>query len=138
MKKKYRPFNDTGFTLVEVLMATIILAIAIVPLVYAFRSATISTGAEERLVVFTTQAAGTLNRALSLDYDLLNNHLGDPVDLTGLFGSQGEANRERFTFGGTVYSPAISVADASGGAGGLLEITVTIEEITLKTLKTDD
>lgn len=117
------------------MIATIILAVAIVPMVNAFRSATTSTGVGERLVVFTTQAGSTLNRTLALDYDTLKNNLGDHVNLADLFGSASEADREKFTFGGSDYIPAISIADASSGTGGLLEIKVTIEEITLKTLK---
>ncbi|CAB1083181.1 hypothetical protein JY97_02800 [Alkalispirochaeta odontotermitis] len=135
MRTAYNPFNDNGITLVEVLIATIILAVAIVPMVNAFRSATTSTGVGERLVVFTTQAGSTLNRTLALDYDTLKNNLGDHVNLADLFGSASEADREKFTFGGSDYIPAISIADASSGTGGLLEIKVTIEEITLKTLK---
>jgi len=135
MTTKYNPFNENGITLVEVLIAAIILAVAIVPMVNAFRSATTSTGVGERLVVFTTQAGSTLNRILALDYDTLNNNLGDPVNPADLFGSASEANREKFAFGGTDYIPAISIADASSGAGGLLEITVTIDEITVKSLK---
>lgn len=129
--------NDAGFTLVEVLMASIILAIAIVPMVNAFRPALMSTGAGERLAVFTNQARSTLNRTVGLHYDILNNNQASPVDLVSLFGNVDEANKETFTFGGTDYTPTISIADASGGASGLLEITVTIEEVTLKTLKSD-
>ena len=78
-----------------------------------------------------------MNRTLDLDYDTLNNNLASPVNQIGLFGTGAEADREVFTFGGTDYAPTISIADASGGAGGLLEVTVTIEEVTLKTLKSD-
>jgi len=135
--RKCISLNDAGFILIEVVLAGIILAIAIVPMVNAFRPALISTGIGERLAVFTNQAESTLNRAVGLDYDTLNNNLGNPTDLAGLFGSAAEANREMFTFEDTDYNPTISIADASGGVGGLLEITVTIEEITLKTLKSD-
>jgi len=135
--RRNRLLNDAGFTLAEVLMASIILAIAIVPMLNAFRPALISTGIGERLAVFTNQAGSTLNRAVGLDYDTLNNNLDNPVDLAALFGSTAEANREMFPFEGTDYTPTISITDASGGVGGLLEITVTMEEITLKTLKSD-
>jgi len=137
MSKRCSSLDDAGFTLFEVLLAGIILAIAIVPMLDAFRPALTSTGTGERLAVFTNQAGSTLERAAGLDYGTLNNSLGDPADLASLFGSAAEANRETFTFAGTAYAPTISIADASGGVGGLLEITVTIEEITLKTLKSD-
>ena len=57
--------------------------------------------------------------------------------LVSLFGSSVEATKETFTVQGTNYAPEVSIVDASAGAGGLLEITVTIEEATLKTLKAD-
>lgn len=137
MGKKYNPSNDSGFSLVEVLVAIIILAIAIIPMVEAFRPALISTAIGERLAVFSNQARSTLNRTVGLHYDILNSNQGNPVDLISLFGDAAEADRETFTSGGTDYAPTISIADASGGAGGLLEVTVTIEEVTLKTLKSD-
>ncbi len=133
-----RLLNDAGFTLIEVLMASIILAIAIAPMLNAFGPALMSTAVGERLAVFTNQAKSTLNRTVGLDYDTLNNNLGSPAVLASLFGSTAEAEREVITFGGTDYTPTISIADASsGGVGGLLEITVTIEEITLKTPKSN-
>lgn len=135
--RKNRLLNDAGFTLFEVLFAIVILAVAIVPMLNAFGPALMSTAVGERLVVFTNQAKSTLNRTVGLDYDTLNNNLGSPAVLASLFGSTAEADREMFTFGGTDYTPTISIADASGGAGGLLEVTVTIEEIALKTLKSN-
>lgn len=137
MNKKHYSLNDCGFSLVEVLVAIFILAIAIVPMMDAFKPALISTGSKERLAVFTNQARSTLNRAVSIDYATLNDHVGNPVDLASLFGSSSEAVKETFTFEGTSYVPTLSIADASAGAGGLLEITVTIEETVLKTLKAE-
>jgi prepilin-type N-terminal cleavage/methylation domain-containing protein len=137
MNKKCTLADNCGYSLVEVLVAIFILAIAIVPMVDAFKPALISTGSNERLAVFANQARGTLNRAVSLDYATLNNHLGSPVDLGSLFGSGSEAAKETFTFKGTSYLPTLSIADASAGAGGLLEIMVTIEEATFKTLKAE-
>ncbi len=137
MNKKHYSSNDYGFSLVEVLVAIFILAIAIVPMVDAFKPALIATGSNERLAVFANQARGTLNRAVLLDYATLDNHVGSPVNLESLFGDSSEAAKESFTSEGTGYTPTISIADASGGAGGLLEITVTIGEVTFKTLKAE-
>lgn len=131
------PADDSGFSLIEILVTIVILAIAIVPMVNAFKPALLSTASGERLAVFTNQARSTLNRAVALDYDTLNSNLGNPADLISLFGTAAEAAKETFAFNGSVYIPTISIADASAGVGGLLEVSVTIEEITLKTLKAD-
>ena len=137
MNKKHYSSNDRGYSLVEVLVAIFILAIAIIPMVNAFKPALISAGSKERLAVFTNQARSTLNRAVSLDYATLDKHVGDPVNLVSLFGDSSEAAQETFTFEGTSYVPTLSITDESGGAGGLLEIIVTIEETTFKTLKAE-
>jgi prepilin-type N-terminal cleavage/methylation domain-containing protein len=128
-------FNNKGFTLFEIIMAVFILAIAIVPIVRAYAPAIFSTGSEEKTAVFTNQARGTLSRVAALDFTTINNNLGDPVDLPTLFGSAAEAARETFLFKGENYTPTVGVTDASGGTGGLLEIGVTVGEVSLKTLK---
>lgn len=137
MRKKHIFLDYSGFSLVEILMAIVILAVAIVPMMNAFKPALVSTGSGERLAVFTNQARSTLNRAVALDFATLNYNKGTPVDLDGLFGTPAEAAKETFSYEATSYTPTISVADASGGVGGLLEITVTIEDVALKTLKAD-
>jgi hypothetical protein len=43
-----------------------------------------------------------------------------------------------FSLNGSSYTPAVAITDASGGKGGLLEISVTVNNhVTLKTLKAD-
>ena len=74
---------------------------------------------------------------ITLDFDILNNNQGDPVNLTSLFGSAEEAAKEIFTFKGISYTPAVSIIDASSGAGGLLEVAVSLDSISLKTYKAD-
>jgi Tfp pilus assembly protein PilV len=134
--------NDMGLTLIEVAVALLILSIAIIPLTESFRSALITTGGEERQTVFTNQARGTLYRIAALDFADLNSNQGNPVDLAVLFGSAldpkpAEAAKEAFAYRGVTYSPAVAISDASGGTDGLLELSVTVEEIQLKTLKAD-
>jgi hypothetical protein len=59
------------------------------------------------------------------------------VDLTSLFGSTDEANLENFLLNGKPYTPTVDITDAGGGAGGLLQLTVTINQVRLTTLKAD-
>ena len=121
--------------MVEIVVAVLLLAIAIVPIVGAFGPAIFSTGAEEETAVFTNQVRGTLSRVLTLDFATLNSNQGDPVNLATLFGTQAEADKETFSLKGASYTPTVAIIDASGGAGGLLELTVTLDHVSLKTLK---
>ena len=89
------------------------------------------------MVVFTNQGRGTLNRVISLDFETLNSNQGDPVDLASLFGSAEEADKEIFSFKGVNYTPTVAITDASGGDGGLLELTVTLDYVSLRTLKAE-
>lgn len=129
--------GEKGFTLFEILMAVVILAVAIAPMVAAFGPSLFATGAEEELSVFNNRARGTLNRAAALSFATLNNNIGDPVNLTSLFGTAAEAAKETFTFKGSSYTPTLAITDQGGGAGGLLEITVTLENVSVQTLKAE-
>lgn len=128
-------FGNKGFTLLEITLVVLILAIAIVPMVRAFAPAAISANTEEETTVFTNQARGTLYRVMALDFDTLNSNQGAAVDLATLFGGAAEAAKESFTFKGENYTPTVAITDASGGAGGLLELTVTLSHIQLSTRK---
>ena len=127
--------SNKGFSLVEVVVAVLLLAIAIVPILGAFGPAIFATNVEEGTAVFTNQTRGTLSRVLALDFATLDSNQGDPVNLATLFGTQAEADKETFSFKGTNYTPTVAITDASGGAGGLLELTVTLDYVSLKTLK---
>ena len=134
-----------GFTLVEIMIAVLLLAIAIAPMVSAFAPALLSTGGEEEMVVFTNQVRGTLNRVISLDFETLNSNKGDPVDLETLFGSVAEADKEAFSFQGKDHTPLVTITgyDADGDLDidaddeGMLQLTVTIGYVILKTLKAE-
>ncbi|RJQ48351.1 MAG: prepilin-type N-terminal cleavage/methylation domain-containing protein [Desulfobacteraceae bacterium] len=133
-----QPLNhltDSGFSLIEIVAALFILAVAIVPMIKAYAPALSSTTGKEEMVVFANQARGTLYRLLALDYATLNANLGDPADLSSLFGSGAEAAKETFMLNGRSYTPKLSIADAGGGPEGLLELTVTLENVVLSTLK---
>lgn len=132
-----RTTSTEGFTLVEIILAVLLLAIAIVPIVSAFGPAILSTSSEEERAVFTNQVRGTLSRVMALDFTTLDSNQGDPVNLATLFGTQAEADKETFSFKGANYTPTVAVTDASGGPGGLLELTVTLDYVSLKTLKTE-
>lgn len=129
------PLNSRGFTFLEIMLVVLILAIAIVPMVRAFAPAVLTTNTDEETAVFANQARGTLNRVMALDFDTLDNNQGDPVDLAALFGSAAEADKETFTFKGKNYTPTVAITDASGGLGGLLQLTVTAEQVRFATLK---
>ena len=64
------------------------------------------------------------------------------VGLTAILGTSGcsteyykaEADKEAFTFQGQTITPTVVITDSSGGIGGLLELTVSIEQVSLSTL----
>ena len=60
---------------------------------------------------------------------------GTLSNLASLFGSVPEANKEDFTFKGQTYTPTLAVTDASGGTGDLLQLRVTVDDVSLTTLK---
>ena len=115
--------NQRGFTLFEIIMALLILAIAIVPMMNAFAPALLATGQGEEQAVLTGQARQTMNGLLDIDFATLDAKKATPGDLVTMLGDQAAAGA------------VVSVTDASGGAGGLLELTVTLKNVTLQTLK---
>ncbi len=151
--------NQRGFTLFEIFLALLILAIAIVPMMNAFAPALLSSGQGEEQAVLTGQARRTMNRLLDLDFRSLDANRGNPLtagptgQLVALFGSQAEVDKESFVYLGTNYAlntniniaicatnaSGVSVPDcvtnASDGTLGLLELTVTLKNVTLQTLK---
>jgi len=106
--------NRKGFTLLEVMIVLAILGIAIPAMLDAFTPAVRSSGSEERTTVFTNQARGTLGRLTSLRFDKLNSNQGNPANLALLLGSQNEANKETFTFGGNSYTPSRPLPTPAG------------------------
>jgi prepilin-type N-terminal cleavage/methylation domain-containing protein len=129
--------SNKGFTLIEIIIAIALLAIVITPLVNAFAPAAFTTDNEEKITVYTNYARGTLARLLTLDFTNLDANKGDPVNQTLLFGSAGEADKEKFFLNKVIYAPVVAISDVSGGEGGLLEIVVTVENIKLKTLRAE-
>jgi prepilin-type N-terminal cleavage/methylation domain-containing protein len=127
--------NTKGFTLIEIIIVVVLLAIALVPLVSAYAPAIMATGGEEEITVFTNQARGTLNRVMTVDFDTLSSNVGTGVSLASLFGSTAEADKEIFSLMGKQYTPTVDITDASGGSGDLLQLTVTVDHVRLTTLK---
>ncbi|MDP2647534.1 MAG: hypothetical protein Q8P24_21605 [Desulfobacterales bacterium] len=128
-------FSHKGFSIFEILIALFLMAVAIAPMINAFSPAVISTGEEEKMVVFTNQARFTLNRVSNLPFATLNANQADPVNLETLFGSSAEAAKETFSFRGASYTPQVAIA--SGGGAGLLELSARAGDIALKTLKAE-
>lgn len=127
--------NSDGFTLFEILIAILIMVIAIVPMIQAFGPALFFTGTEEGVSVFTNQARHTVNRIAAADFGtldaLVQNNQANPVNLDTFFG----AGQESFSFRGVTYTPRVVITDISGGSGGLLDISVSIDQITMRTSK---
>ena len=130
-------WNNKGFTFLEILLVVLLLAITIVPMLRAFSPAVSSAESIEETAVFTNQVRGTMNRVMALDFDTLKDNQGDPVDLAALFGSAAEATKENFQFKRENYTPVVTITDASEGAGGLLQLTVTVDHVRLTTLKAE-
>ncbi len=138
--------SESGFTLIEIVMAVLLLAIAIAPILAAFKPALFATSGEEELSVFTHRARGTLNRLMTFDFQVHQDYLdayGSTVDLEDFFEVAGaedpsdEAGKETFPFKGDSYTPTVTITDQSSGAGGLLEITVTVANVSVQTLKAE-
>ena len=117
--------NRRGFTLLEIFLALLILAIAIVPMMNSFAPALLSTGQGEEQAVLTGQTRQTMNWLLELDFRTLDTNQATPNVLVALFVSQA----------GVDYVPAVTITDASGGSGGLLEVKVTRKNVTQQTYK---
>lgn len=127
--------NSDGFTLFEILLAVLFLAIAVAPMVSAFQPAIFATGNEEELSVFTNRCRGTLNRVAALDFATLDNKKDETDILTALLA--GEAVNETFSFRGSSYTPTVTIttSDQDEDAGGLLELSATVGSVTVKTLR---
>jgi len=137
---KYILSNRQGFTFFEIILAIIILVIAIIPMVNAFAPSLLSSGYSEEQAVLTAQARSTMNRLIDLSFQTLNANQGNPLDsekLIAVFGSQAEVDKETLSYRGQSYAPVIAVTDASGGVGGLLELTVILKDVKLKTLRAE-
>jgi hypothetical protein len=124
------------------MLVVILMAIALVPMLNAFRRPMVAAQSQKELIVSGLRAAGTLARISALEFAALDANRGDPVDLAALFGWPGspdadEAQKEVFLLDGSNTTPRVVIVDASGGAGGLLELGVTVRDVTLRTLKAD-
>lgn len=131
--------NPRGFTLLEIIIALLLMVMAVVPMMDAFSPSIQAGGIAERQGVFSGYARGTLARTAALGYAALDVNRGNPADLAALFGWPGspnpaEAAKENFTYQGVTYTPQVAIVDASGGTGGLLQISVTVQDVVLTSL----
>lgn len=127
--------NLNGFTLFEILLAVLFLAVAVAPILNAYAPAIFATTSEEELSVFSNRCRGTLNRVAAFDFATLDSNKDEADILTALLA--GEAANETFDFRGSSYTPAVTItaSDQDEGEGGLLEIAVTVGSVTVKTLR---
>ncbi len=126
-----------GFSLLEMLLVLLLLAVAIVPLLSAFSPALKSQSVEETSLVFHNRVRGTLARVTTIPFATLNANQGNPANLVALFGSAGEAANEAFVFRGVNYQPRVAITNVSGGVGGLLRVSASVESVTLNALIAD-
>jgi hypothetical protein len=127
--------KTSGFMMVELVIVILLLAMVIGPMVTSLFQSLNAMAAQQRIIVMTSKAMGTLNRVTGLDYSTLKTHMGTPVNLTNLLGSSAAATQEDLRFNGQDFPPVVNIIDASGGAGGLIEISVTLDNIIFQTLK---
>jgi Tfp pilus assembly protein PilV len=142
-------YNRQGFTLFEIFLTLLILAIVITPMVNAFAPSLLSSSQEEEQAVLTAKVRSTMNRLLDLDFRTLDANRGNPANLTTLFGSAGAAAEENLSYMGQSYVPFVGicavdasgvpvsdcVTDASDGTAGLLGLKVSLKNVTLQSLK---
>ena len=128
----YRPH---GYMMMDLMVSMLLLAIAVGPMINAFFPSFAAMTYERRSTVMTAGAMGTLNRVTALPYETLGANLGSPADLSALLGSASAAAQETVVFNGQNHVPVVTVADASSGTCGLLEITVTLDTVVFQTLK---
>ena len=119
----------------DLMVAMLILAIAVGPMIDSFLPVFNALAYERQTTVMTAGALGTLNRLAGLPYATLKGNMGSPADLTALLGSAQDAAEETLLFNNQSYVPVVAVTDASGGICGLLEITVTLDTVMFQTLK---
>lgn len=133
--------HNQGFSLMEVMLVVILLALAVAPLLESFRPSLNALNQAEQTTVFKQQALWTLNRVAALDYEVLeaNSSGSGPVDLEILLGSTAEADEESFTHQGQSRTPVVrlSASNQDQGLGGLLEIEVSLGHVSLQTLKAE-
>ncbi len=134
-----RPEKNAGFTLFEVLLTIVILLIAIIPMMDAFRPSLFATWGEERRIIFTNCVRQTMNKALSTDYGELEKRVNttETIKASLLFGN----SDDNCSYSGSTYDPDVKI-DYAGYDGanpllGLLNIKVTVNEISLEALKAD-
>lgn len=126
-----------GLSMIELLVAILLLALAVVPMLNALKPIYNAGRIQDRTTVFVNQAQGTLNRLLASDFYALSAAQGSNVNLVLIFGTTSEVARESFIFDNSNWLPRVDIADRSGGTGGLVEVTVTLDQIQLYSQKAE-
>ena len=126
--------NARGFLMMDLMIAILLMAIALGPMINSFFPSFTAMDSQGRRAVMTAGAQGTLNRVAGRTYDSLKLYIGTSPTLAALLGGPAAA-QETVSFKGQSYLPVVTITDASGGSNGLLEISVTLDTIVFKTLK---
>ncbi|MCF7939703.1 MAG: type II secretion system GspH family protein [Spirochaetales bacterium] len=131
--------SQQGFSLMEVLLVIILLAVAVVPMLESFSPSLNALNQAEQTTIRKHQALGTLNRVLTMEYEVLESNSTGSNVLNDLFGSSEE---ESFLYEDE-DSPDIRIiiekyVDSDGNEqDGLLEIEVSVGMVTLNTRKAE-
>ncbi len=131
---KHSYINNIGITLLEVLIATLLISVIVFPLFISFTSASRSNSDAERTGASTYSAQGRLEEVLAMDFaDIgVSSPQGTPVvALSDTVTIQGR------TVNRNVY---VDLYDGDGDAipdTDLKKITVTVDDTSLDTLMAD-
>jgi prepilin-type N-terminal cleavage/methylation domain-containing protein len=124
-----------GFSLTELLVVIVILAIAIVPMINAFAPARRAGPLPQRSAALLCATEGILNQALDLGYAELAACRSAPATVLPMLAARNGTTTTGIVHRGTTYTPTLELADAGGGTGGLIMVTVTLGDETLVGLK---
>ncbi len=134
LSSRHSYFGNTGITLLEVLITTLIISVIVFPLFISFTSASISNSDAEKTGVSSNYAQGKLEEVLAMDFGDINvsSPQGTPVPaLSDTVMIQGR------TVSRNVY---VDLYDGDGDAApdlDLKKITVTVDSVSLDSLMAD-
>ena len=139
--------RSSGFTILEMILVLLLLAIAIVPMMDAFTPSLRSAKVTGETEVCADRALFTITRIIALDYSDLYQNQGNSVDLATLLSVPGstvaaEGTVESFSSGGASYTPVVSILpfvnpSTSMTMTGALQVTVSGGPVQLRALRAD-
>ncbi len=132
---RFRRQGCAGFTLTELLVVIVILAIAVIPMIEAFAPARRAGPLPQQRTTLIYETEGILNQVLDLPYAEVAAYQASPVTLLPVLAARNGTTTTGVVYRGTTYTPTLKLTDAGGGTGGLVMVTVTVDDETLTALK---